>query len=224
MPLANSKISKLVAELSSAVESDAKRAASLLDGLLYPNYGPGPRVVSAAESQRIVDAHYGAIRGTPALDPLFDAARRGTPFARAYAVCVLGPIGDRRALPFVIDALSDASPTVRLSATRSLLHFREPSTVPVLIDALNDPNPEVCRSAALVLGCLHSVDAVSPLMALYERGDREARVAALHALGRIGDPRSLPLARSALFDKVRKVRDAAKSALAHYDLKRRHGT
>jgi HEAT repeat protein len=220
--LSKSKISKLVADLSSGVESEAKRAALMLDGLLYPNYGPGPRIVSAAESQQITDAHYGSIRGTTALDPLLEAARRGTIFARAYAVSTLGCIGDRRALPVVIDALSDASPMVRRSATTSLMHFQEPSTVPLLIRALEDSASEVCRSAASVLGCFHSADAVIPLMAYYERGDREAKVAALCALGHIGDPRSLPLARAALLDKVRKVRDAAKSALANYDFKRRH--
>ena len=208
MSLSKSKISKLVADLSSGVESEAKRAALMLDGLLYPNYGPGPRIVSAAESQQITDAHYGSIRGTI--------------FARAYAVSTLGCIGDRRALPVVIDALSDASPMVRRSATTSLMHFQEPSTVPLLIRALEDSASEVCRSAASVLGCFHSADAVIPLMAYYERGDREAKVAALCALGHIGDPRSLPLARAALLDKVRKVRDAAKSALANYDFKRRH--
>jgi len=224
VPLSKSKVALLVAELSSSVESDSKRAASLLDGLLYPNYGPGPRVVSAAESQRITDAHYCAIRGTPVLDPLLEAARRGTPLARAYAVSALGCVGDRRALPVVIDALSDTSPAVRLAATTSLMHFQEPSTVPLLIHALDDSNPEVCRSAAWVLGCFHSVEAVIPLMAYYERGDRDAKAAALRSLGDIGDPRSLPLARAALLDKVRKVRDAAKSALASYDLRRRHGT
>jgi len=224
VPLSKPNISKLVAKLNSGVESEAKHAASLLDGLLYPNYGPGPRLVSAAESQRITDTHYGAIRCTQALDPLLDAARRGTTFARAYAVDVLGSIGDRRALPLVIDALSDPSPTVRLSATKSLLHFREPSTASLLIHALDDSDPEVCRSAASVLGCFHSVDAVTPLIAYYHRGDREAKAAALRALGCIGDPRSLPLVRTALLDKVSKVRDAAKSALTDYDLKRRHGT
>lgn len=224
MALSKSKISKLVAELNSKVDAKAKQAALLLDSLLYPNYGPGPRMVSAAESQRIDVAHYGAIRGTPVMDPLLETARCGTPFARAFAVGVLGAIGDRRALPVVLDALSDTASAVRLKATTSLLHFQELSTVPFLIRALDDLDPEVQRSAASTLGSLRAVEAVLPLMAFYERGDWKAKAEALVALGFIGDPRSLPLARAALLDKVRKVRDAAKSALANYDFNRRHGT
>jgi HEAT repeat protein len=70
---------------------------------------------------------------------------------------------------------------------------------------------------------MQSVEAVPPLMAFYERGDQDSKVAAIRALGKIADPRSLPLARAALVGRDRKVRGAAKLALARYDLKRRHG-
>jgi HEAT repeat protein len=225
-PVALSKfrISRLVARLNSQVEAEAKQAASELDGLFYPNYGPGPREVAAAEAQQITDNHFRAIRGSKAIEPLFKAMVEGAEFARAYAATVLGAIGDIRALPLVVDALADSSPKVRLAATQGLRFFREPSTVPGLIRALQDPALEVRCSAACSLGLIRSAEAVPPLMEFYERGNRESKVAALHALGYICDPRSLPLARAALLDKVRKVRDAAKSALAQYDFKRRQGT
>src|SRR5436189_937916 len=116
MAFFKSKISRLIEELSSKTESEAKHAASLLDALLYPNYGPGPRIVSAVESQQISDAHYRKIRASEAMELLFDTARRGSAFARAYALSALGPIGDRRALPVLTEALSDASADVRLKA------------------------------------------------------------------------------------------------------------
>ena len=124
----------------------------------------------------------------------------------------------------VVDALSDASPKVRVAATQGLRFFREPSTVPVLVGALQDPALEVRCSAACSLGFIRSAEAVPPLIVFYERDNREFKVAGLHALGYICAPRSLPLARAALLDKVRKIRDAAKSAMAQYDFKRRQGT
>jgi HEAT repeat protein len=140
-PVALSKfrISRLVARLNSRVEAEAKQAASELDGLFYPSYGPGPRMVTATEAQQITDAHYRTILGSKAIEPLFKAIVQGAEFARAYAATVLGAIGDIRALPLVVDALSDASPKVRLAATQGLRFFREPSTVPVLVGLLQDP-------------------------------------------------------------------------------------
>jgi HEAT repeat protein len=222
VPLFKSKFAKLVAELSSRVETKAKRAASSLDALLYPNYSPGPRMVTAAENQQILNAHYAAIRCSEVLDPLLEATHRGTDFARTYAATVLGHIGDHRAVPSLIDALSDPSPPVRRATAKSLGFLQAVSAVPMLVRALDDSDPELSRTAASALGHIRSREAVLPLMALYERGDRESKVAALLALGYIRDPRSLPLARAALLDRVRKVRDAAKSALAQYDYKRRH--
>lgn len=224
VPLSRSKVSKLVAGLNSAVESEAKRVASFLDGLLYPNYGPGPRIVTAAESQQIQEEHYRTVRGSAALDPLLDTTRDGTEFARASAATALGAIGERRALPLLVNALSDPSPTVRASATQGLGFFRDPSTVPALIRALDDLDTEVSCSAASALGYIGRGEAVPPLMALYERSDWRSKVAALGALGWICDPRSLPLVRAALSERVRRVRDAAKSALAQYDFRRRSKT
>jgi HEAT repeat protein len=221
--LSKSKVSRLVARLSSRVEEEAKQAALMLDGLLYPNYGPGPRLINAAESQRITDDHYGGLRGSNAVEPLLEALLKGTEFARVYAATVLGCIGDRRALPLLVDALSDASPAIRQAAIKGLWFFREPSTVPALVQALQDSSSDVRCSAASALGFIGSPEAVPPLVAFYGRGDRESKVAALGALGYICDPRSLQLAREALRDRVRKVRDAAKFALAQYDFKRRHG-
>jgi HEAT repeat protein len=148
----------------------------------------------------------------------------GTDFARAYAATALGAIGDSRALPLLLNALSAASAVVRQGAIQGLKFFREVSTVPAIVRLLDDPVLEVRQAAATTLGLIGSADAVPALMAFYERGDRESKVSALWAFAYIGDPRSLPLARAALLDKVRKVREAAKFALAQYDFKRRTGS
>jgi hypothetical protein len=219
--LTRAKISWLVRQLNSDSETDAKRAASMLDQILYPNYGPGPRVVSAAESQQIQDRHYGVLRGSIVLGPLLNAAHRGKPFARAYALTALGAIGDIRAQSLPIAALSNGSLAVRLAATNCLRFWRQLSSTEHLIPLLNDPDNDVRQSAARTLGCVGSVDTVPALMSYFERGGPNDKAAALHALGQIADPRSLPLARDALVNADHKVRKAAKAALASYDMKRR---
>jgi hypothetical protein len=221
MIVSKSKISGLVVELNSRDETEAKRAASELDSLLYPNYGPVPRFFTVAEILRIDEAHYGAIRGSDVVEPLLETARSGTGFARAYACRVLGSIKDTRALPLLVEALSAALPAIRLAATKGLWFFREPSCVSALIPMLEDSSEEVRCSAACALGLTSSAEAVPALMKFYEVGSPKAKFSALLALGQIGDPRSLPLVRSALLYKVRNVRGAAKAALSQYDLKRR---
>ena len=76
------------------------------------------------------------------------------------------------------------------------------------------------QAAADTLGMRRATDAVPALMNLFERDDVELKISAIRALGWIGDPRSLPLVRSAQLDKHRKLRKVAKFALANYDLKR----
>ena len=222
MTLSKSRISSLLIQLNSDVTEDAKRAVAELDVLLYPNYGPGPRVFSAEESRRISDNHYGAIHGSEAIEPILATTRHGTDFARAYAVTVLGVIRDRRALPVLVEALGDAAPEVRMAATKGLWFFHDSSTISALVRVLEeDAVGEVRCSAAQALGFIRSVEAVPALMAFYEHGNSEAKVSVLHALGYIGDSRSLPLVRGALFDRIHVIRKAAKSALAQYDFKRR---
>jgi HEAT repeat protein len=221
--ISKSKVAALVKALNSADESAAKAAAKELDWLLYPNYGPGPRVFTAEESQRIRDAHYASLRGSAVLEPVLKAVKEGTPFARAYALTVLGAAGDPRVMPLAVEALNDPAREVRASAARCLFFFRDPATAPALLQRLDDPDTEVRCAAASTLGFIQGVDVVPELMALYERSDSESRMAALRALGQIGDPRSLQLARDALLDKDKSVRKTAKLALARYDWKRRHG-
>jgi HEAT repeat protein len=222
-PFAKSKIARLVSALSSKRESEAKSAAVALEDLLFPNYGPGPRLVTPAEAQRISENHFATIRSSDAIQALMAGAVEGTEFARAFATGVLGHIGDRRALPLLLGALSDPAPAVRAAAVKSLGFFQEPSSVAPMVQLLDDPAPEVRSSAAAALGFVRSPDAVPALMAFYERGNWQSKVEALTALAYICDPRSLPLARAALSDRARRVRDAAKFALGQYDWNRRQG-
>ncbi|HSU53217.1 MAG TPA: HEAT repeat domain-containing protein [Candidatus Dormibacteraeota bacterium] len=215
------KLFLLVRQLNSTVESEAKHAASLLDRVLYPRHGPGPRVISASESQRIDEQHYGTLRGSSIIKPLVQIAGRGTPFARAYALMALGAIKDARGVALGRQALGNDSPSVRTAAIKCLWFLRDAPATPMLIPVLRDPEPLVRASAASALGSFGSPGVVPELIALFQRGDSGDKVAAVHALGDIRDPQSLPLIREALVAKDSKLRKAAKAALAGYDLARR---
>jgi HEAT repeat protein len=215
-------VAKLAARLSSSNAATAKEAASKIDQLIYPNYGSGPRIVTAAEDYRIRAKLYEKIRSPEFIDPLLKVRATGTDFAREYACTALGAIGDDQVVPALIQSLADVSPRVRKAAACSLAFFhRTTEAIPELIRTLNDSAAEVTQAAAHTLGLLRAMDAVPALMNLFERGDAELKISAIGALGWIADPRSLPLIRSAQLDKNRKLKKAAKSALANYDFKRR---
>jgi HEAT repeat protein len=218
-------VAKLAARLSSSNAATAKEAASKIDQLIYPNYGSGPRMVTVGEDYRIRAQLYEKIRTPEFIDPLLKALTTGTESAREYACTALGAIGDDQAVPTLIQSLADVSPNVRKAAACSLAFFHGTTgAIPELIRTLNDSAADVTQAAAHTLGLLRATDAVPALMNLFERDDLEIKIAAIGALGWIGDPRSLALVRSAQLDKNRKLKKAAKFALANYDLKRRAGS
>jgi HEAT repeat protein len=219
--LSKSKLAKLLAELSSANRNKAEEAALSLDHMLYAGFGPGPRLVSAEEAESVMHAHQQMLRDSDVLEPLSDAVSKGGERTREYAATALGHLDDERAIPVLLQALIDPQPKVRRAGATSLGFLRATNAVPMLLQVLDDVTPEPSQAAAMALGHIRSPDAVPRLMTFYERGNRDAKIAALDALGLIADARSLQLVRDALSDKDRKVRKAAKSALANYDLKRR---
>jgi len=84
-----------------------------------------------------------------------------------------------------------------------------------LIAALRHPEPTTPLRAAWLLGRLRARDAVLPLMELARSSpDLFLREAAVEALGRIGDPRSLELLRALARSDSVLVRRAARRALA----------
>jgi len=215
------KIAKLAADLSSSDSAKARRAASELDNLLYPNYGAGPGLVSAEESQRIQEAHYAKIHRPEFSEPILKALQNGNAFAREYAATVLPNVCGNEAGPILMKVLADPESAVRKAAVRNLGFLQCAAAVPLLLDALYDPDPEMGISAATALGHIRSSAASRPLIALFDRGNCQFKAAVLHALGNILDNESLPFVRAAQSHKLREVQKAARSALAAYDFKRR---
>jgi len=101
--------------------------------------------------------------------------------------------GDRRAaVPHLVEVLKQA-PRARANAAVALGEFGDPAAVKPLIDAL-DPKSndrdvlDANRYIAEALGALRAKEAVPVLQELARSPDGYVQVAAVDALGRIGDP------------------------------------
>lgn len=201
--------------------------ASDVERLLDRLGSPDAAEVKSADRE-LGEHFYGnrSLRGSDTLRPIIDMASRvdAPDVARGFCLRVVGSIQVPGAREILIKGLSAKSPLVRAAAAGGLHSLRDPTTVAPLVEVLlNDDSHEVRSSVTSTLGWIESPEAVPALMTCFERGDKRAKVDALHALGRIGDPRSLPLARAALSHRYRRLREAAKSALFQYDYRRRRG-
>jgi HEAT repeat protein len=103
-----------------------------------------------------------------------------------------------------------------MAAAVSLGNFRDKAepAVPALIDALRDPSETVRRDAAFALGCVGKA-AVPPLLAALK--DKEIRVGAMDAIGRVGYEAgdATPALVALLKDSDPLVRGGAVAALGH---------
>ncbi|HKE02125.1 MAG TPA: HEAT repeat domain-containing protein [Planctomycetota bacterium] len=90
--------------------------------------------------RQIVDACAALVRiGPPAIPKLLEATKSEDPTRRAFALNVLGAIGDRRALPTLRAGLRDLDAPVRYEAARSCVRLGDwLAGMPVLIAGLGD--------------------------------------------------------------------------------------
>lgn len=85
--------------------------------------------------------------------------------------------------------------------------------VPDLLRLLADPDIDVRWRAAITLS-RQGPEAVEPLMRKLFEDDRNVRILAIWALGRLGDSRAVPSISRALEDESEPVRLAAEGALS----------
>lgn len=209
---------RLVRNLNSSDQQAAERAAADLDDIIYPKM----RGIYTLEQSNVVsEQHFAPLRGSDALSPLVSALNRGTAYARSYAAQTLSLIGDRRCLPLLFHALNEPDSQIRSAAARALIYLPDLRALDSLVTLLGDSETEVVVNASRAIGRLRAVSAVEPLLDLSHSDDWERRACAIYALGNILDTKVLPRIRDALKDKHKRVREAAKSALATFDLARR---
>jgi hypothetical protein len=112
-------------------------------------------------------------------------------------IALLRAVGDRTSLVAIVRLTGHADLRVRLEALRTLLELDPAAGHPRLLAILADPDPRVATAAAELAGQHGSATMVEPLLRVLAGWDlrghrRSVRVAALHALGRIGRPEALP--------------------------------
>jgi HEAT repeat protein len=137
------------------------------------------------------------------------------------AVAQLASIG-KHALPMLTEMLDAEDADTRWWATRTLSEIKDPRGIPLLLERLNDPEIAVRHCALLALRRQPAPEAIDHLVELLESNDRllahlacdalitigkdavpalvdvvknqphAARLEAMRALARIGDPSSIP--------------------------------
>jgi HEAT repeat protein len=101
--------------------------------------------------------------------------------------------GDRRAaIPHLVEVLGQA-PRARAEAAARLGEIGDPAAVAPLVAAIADPakdrdETDANRRIAEALGALHAKEAVPALVKLARSSDGFVQVAAVDALGQVGDP------------------------------------
>ncbi|MBD3176491.1 MAG: hypothetical protein GF320_15030 [Armatimonadia bacterium] len=115
------------------------------------------------EDVRLAAADALASRGPSAMAPLMDALVKGGIEVRWGAACVLGRIGDLRAMDSLTSALDDPEWRVRRAAARALGKVGDAGAVDPLTAALDDPSGSVRDAAAEGLSRVHARCGIAPL-------------------------------------------------------------
>ena len=146
------------------------------------------------------------------IDRLAAQLRDPNPDVRIDAIKALAKSGDLEAVAPLITALQDKSESVRGGALQGLKDIGPPA-VPLLIVALKNPDRRVRRKASCVIDNIGDeleeigdFRAVEPLIDALKDPTSVVRSHSVTALGKIGEPQSLPAVISAL--KTEAVRSA----------------
>jgi hypothetical protein len=112
-------------------------------------------------------------------------------------IALLRAVGDRTSLGTLRHLTVHADQRVRLEALRSLLELDPAAGHDGLLAAMTDADPRAATAAVELAGQHGGPAVLEPLLALLAPWDlrgrrRPVRLAALHALGRIGRPEALP--------------------------------
>lgn len=144
---------------------------------------------------------------------LIKATTDGVAAVRIAALEGLQRINDAEGAPAVATALADGDVGVRKAAVRVALRLAGFKDVAAVAKLLSDPDVVVRGLAADALGVFGSKAAVAGLAALaVTDADEDVRVAAINALGEIGDPGGKAAIAKGLDDAAPRVRDAARVA------------
>jgi len=224
------------AEETPEVVSEEKKAKPDLDELLpAPEAKPLPARKQEPEEEtleEILKRHLRALQdsheevratavdalrsiGKPAVDFLILALQDKNYVVRIAAADALGAIGDSRAVDPCIRLLSDGDEDVRIAGARALSKLRDSRAIPHLVALLGDSYHGAWFAAADALAVFKE-EALDSLFAVLNDPLAIVRVAAIRALGKIGNTRAIPPLIGMLGDPVAEVRWSAAQALGDF--------
>jgi HEAT repeat protein/tRNA A-37 threonylcarbamoyl transferase component Bud32 len=108
---------------------------------------------------------------------------------RRAAIEILNQTKDERAVQHLIQATRDSDWWVRERAADALAEIRNPVATPALLEMLAG-DPRSIPAALRALGRVGSADILDRITPLLERPEREIRVEAVHAIGRLANAQS----------------------------------
>jgi HEAT repeat protein len=129
-------------------------------------------------------------------------------------------VSKRRVMDEAPAEFSTRSPEAEYAAAAEALRQVGAPSLEALVAALADPDPALGREAALALGRLGRREAAPPLAGCLGAADEELALAAIQALGELGDPQSGAALVAALPATAGRRRDAAAIALLCVDRER----
>ncbi len=155
----------------------------------------------------------GRMGSRKAIVPLLRLLNDPEPSVRLVAVEAIGAVRDPGTLKFLLERLGKEAPHAKWRVARAIVGFGE-EAVDELLEILQDPDSPSHAHAASLLGEIRSQRARTALENL-SRHSKEvsSRVAALTGLGRLGDPRSLPIVLLSLESQNSEERKSAAEAL-----------
>lgn len=152
--------------------------------------------------------------GPEATDYLIDAFKTSGHDARKFIIDILGRTRDIKALPLISSALKDEDLNVRASAVEQLCNFHDTSAVNTLISILNSGDMWLAYHAAYGLSKIGDARAIDALVSILPQKD--LRMPAVKALGKIAEAESLPLIVPFLKDESNAIREEALKAIEQF--------
>ena len=143
-------------------------------------------------------------------------ARDERPAVREAALYILGLMGAKGAVPTLIQALHDPEESVRLQAAKALGRTGSPDAVQALLTVLPEADERMGSQIFMALVSLGHL-AVPVLLECARSDSGWMRWHSVRALGRIHDPRALPVLVNALQDADHSVAWMAAKGLAPFE-------
>lgn len=139
---------------------------------------------------------------------------------RYFAATTLGKTKIDESVDYLIELLDDPNENVRDAAVISLGKIGDPTAIEPLVTALADPNYRIRLHIVEALGEIGDTN-ISIFLAQFieNEEDENVRATIIKTIGRLGDPKMIPIIANYLNDDIERVRANTIEALENFDTK-----